>query len=185
MATIKVLVGEERKLFRLPTKIVRRVMPSIVVDLNGIGEEEIQSTLLLPQADPTTFKHLSEWALTADIELPENNGGVDSSIFWSILSNVYILAEDFKVFELKRYVIQTIYASIQEHGYGPNSDIVREVYVRTPIRSGLRRIIIAFFIWQAAEDWWNIDEEAQDEDDWAFQGMPEEFKMDVAIAALE
>lgn len=60
MATIKVLVGEERKLFRLPTKIVRRVMPSIAVDLNGIGEKEIQSTLLLPQADPMTFKHLSE-----------------------------------------------------------------------------------------------------------------------------
>jgi hypothetical protein len=59
------------------------------------------------------------------------------------------------------------------------------VYVSTPIRSDLRRIIIAFFIWQAAEDWWNIDQEAQDEDDWAFKDMPEEFKTEVAIAALE
>jgi hypothetical protein len=124
MANTKVLVREERKPFRLPNKVVSRIMPSIAVDLNGIGEEEIQNTLLLPQADPTTFKHLSEWALSADIELPENNGGVASSIFWSILSNVYILVEDFKVFELKRYVIRRIYASIREDRYGPNSDIV-------------------------------------------------------------
>lgn len=185
MPTIKVLLGRDRKPFDLPMKVVRLTMPSIEAALNGLGEKETHNTLILPQVEPTTFEYMRDWALTTEIELPQNDGGANSSLFWSILTNVYILAEDQKATTLKRYIIDTIYTSIRDNGYGPSSDTIQLIYEKTSGTSGLRRIVIAFFVWQAAEGWWNIDQDANDEADWVFCDMPEAFKTEVAITTFE
>jgi hypothetical protein len=185
MSTVKVLVGKDRKPFDISPNVVRLTMPSIAAALNGLSEEENHNTVLLSQADSTTFEFVIQWALTIEIKLPPNDGGANSALFWSILGKVYILAEELEATKLKRYVIDTCYASIRDNGYGPGSDTIRLIYEKTCSKSGLRRIVIAFFVWQAAEGWWNIDNESKDEDDWAFKDMPECFKTEVAIATLE
>ena len=99
--------------------------------------------------------------------------------------NVYTHAEDLKAVELKQYIIDTIYASIRDAGFGPTCPTIRLIYQKTSNTLGLRRIFIAFFIWQAAEGWWNIDQDINDQDDWTLKDMPEEFKTEIAIATLE
>jgi hypothetical protein len=53
------------------------------------------------------------------------------------LSKVYIVAEDLKSTKLKRYITDTIYASIRDEGYGPTSDAIRSIYETTSPDSGL------------------------------------------------
>jgi hypothetical protein len=185
MQSIKVLVGTDRKVCSLSRKAVRLTMPSIESALSGLGEEETHNTLVLPHVEPTTFEYMREWAISRDIDLPCNDGGTNSSIFWSVLTNVYILAEDMNAIKLKRYIIDTIYASIRDEGYGPNDDTIRLIYRQTSHSSGLRQIVVAFFVWQATEGWWNIDQDTDDKDDWRFRDMPEEFKTEVAVATFE
>jgi hypothetical protein len=166
-------------------KAVRLTMPSIEAALNGLGEEETHNTLVLPQVEPAIFEYMSEWSMAREIDLPCNDGGTNSSISWSVLANVYILAEDLNTTKLKRYIIDAIYASIRDEGYGPNADAIRLIYRRTSHTSGLRQIVVAFFVWQAAEGWWNVDQDTDDKDDWRFNDMPEEFKTEIAVATLE
>lgn len=177
-------MGGQPESFELSVKAVQHAMPSILGDLNNHDKEK-HSILLLPHIDAKTFEFFSEWALTKEIEVPPNDGGVNSSVFWSTLSKVYSLAEELKATALKRYIVDTIYASLRDDGYGPNASTIHFVYGHTSGDSGIRRIIVAFFVWQAAEAWWNVDKSIDDEDDWALEDMPAEFQKEVSIAALE
>jgi hypothetical protein len=85
MPTVKGFVGEFREHFDLSREAVRLAMPSTEIVLNGLGQGDTHNTLLLPQADPAAFEYLREWATTTEIELPHNDGGGNSSLFWSIL----------------------------------------------------------------------------------------------------
>jgi hypothetical protein len=185
MQSIKVLVGPDRNVWSLSRKAVRLIMPSIEAALDGLDEDQSHKTLVLPHVEPTTFEYVRDWSTSREIDLPCNNGGINSSIFWSVLTSVYVLAEELNATKLKHYVIDTIYASIRDEGHGPNADTIRLIYRQTSHTSGLRQIIVAFFVWQAAEGWWNIGQKTQDKDDWQFSDMPEEFKTEVAVATFE
>lgn len=85
--------------------------------------------------------------------------------------------------DLKRYIIKTIYASVRSDRYGPPFEAIHLVCKNTSSSSGIRRIIVAFFVWQAAEGWWIKDKD--DKDNWKFQDMAEGFRSEVAIATFE
>jgi len=128
MQSIKVLVGTDRKVCRLSRKAVRLIMPSMEAAFNELGEAKTHNTLVLPHVQPTTFEYMREWSMSREIDLPCNNGGNNSAIFWSVLTSLYISAEDLNATKLKRYVIDTIYVSIRDEGHGPNADTIRLVY---------------------------------------------------------
>jgi hypothetical protein len=149
-------------------------LPTVKVFVGGSREPFDLSRKAVCLAMPTT-----------EIVLNGLREGDTHNALLSILSRAYILAEDLKSTKLKGYIIDTIYASIRDEGYGPTSDANRLIYETTSPDSGLRRTVIAFFVWQATESWWVIDRRINDKDDWAFQDIPERFKTEVGNATFE
>lgn len=179
---VKVLVGKDRIPFEFSPLTVSHEMPLLaeMIDLDG---EDVCNIVFMPHITPESFGYLEEWTVNKKFQLPPNTGGADSSVFWSILSKAYVAAEAMRATGLKRYVIDTIYSSVRDSGYGPDSEAIRFVYQNTPVTSGMQRIMVAFFVWQAAEGWWM--KEKENEDDWDLKDMPEEFRNEVAVATLE
>jgi hypothetical protein len=169
-------VGPHRTKFILDQEITEKahVLKAANDNLTGTGNSP---QLDLTQVQIVTFERFMQWARIDGTDIPCHSSAAE---FWSTIAELYIFAEWIDCFGLQRYLFEKVLRAVQGSCDGPSKDLLIYVYNNTGETSVIRKLMVAFYVWQASEGWWVV----KNTEDWAFEDTPAEFQFEVSVATL-
>ena len=157
MTTFKVIVGESKEVFYLHKDIFCEVSPFFRAALTGGFQETEDQTLSFPEDDVDTFERFIEWVYTKSFSLASNDTNEELDVHYLTLARIFILADKLQVLSLKNKAILIMFQSAQNAKWLPGCDVLKYIYDKTQEKCGLRRLVVAFYVWKVDYKWYDQD----------------------------
>jgi BTB/POZ domain len=150
-----VVVGESKTFFYLHKDLFCEVSRFFTAGLNGGFREAEDQTLSFPEDDVDIFKRFVQWVYTKSFNLASDDTMGETSVRYFTLTRLYILADKLQVPSLMKKTIQTMYQTVRVARWLPNSKLSNYIYDRTHQKSGLRRLVVAIYVWRRDYKWYD------------------------------
>ena len=152
---VEVVVGNEEVKFAIPTDLISnrsKFFKSACSERWNVDGKPIQ----LADEDPQTFGHYLKCVYENEVKVEDNK--------YIPLVSLYVLADKLGDFRSANIVIDHIMRRSDETNSVPSKSTITAVMERTVEKSPLRRLMIDFYVHEAAETFFQ-DGEEEDEND--------------------
>lgn len=169
------VVGESKELFHVHKDIFCAISPFFKAALSHDFQEAADQTISLPEDDGETFDRLTQWIYTRDFSLPSVDTKEEVIKRYLGLARLFVLADKLQIMSLRNHTISIIYQILRDPEWLPSAEVVLYICSNTRRNCGLRRLLVACYVWKCDPDWFDKDECA------SYLQEVGEFAVDLAI----
>lgn len=155
--TIKVMVGASQDPFHLHKDIFCEVSSFFRAALTGAFREANDQTVSLLEEDLDTFEKFVQWVYTKSFTLASADAPEEMETRYLALARLFVLADKLQVPALRNKTIFIMYQTFDSAKWLPNTTVLNYVYNATQAKCGLRRLLVAVYVWQINHEWYDRD----------------------------
>lgn len=138
---VDILVGPNKKPYRVHKDLLCAKIPYFNAMFNGGFQEATKQAATLPEDNPEVFDLLLEWVYTGRLS-PVSSTNDAPVRDWRVLLELYLLAEKIVLPKLMDCTMSTIVASYEQSRNLPSNDRIERVYQESPPQSLLRKFMV-------------------------------------------
>ncbi len=152
------VVGESKELFYVHKGIFCKISPFFEAALSGSFREFGEQTISFPD----TFEIFVQWVYTKSLSLPSIDTAGETASRYLILARLFVLADKLQVPVLKKESITIMYRSVCCAKWIPKAEVIQYACDQAQRNCGLRRLLVAVYVWRASYTWYDGDGCAND-----------------------
>lgn len=139
---VTIHVGKSRAAFHVHMNHVCRVSPVLKSAFTGKFKETAEKSMDLPENDPDVFELFLQWVYEKTCQLPAGDINEEIDKRYMQLAQLYVLADQLLVIELKNYVIDLYFEITTQTDRLPRPAVVFYVYENSMKGSPLRKLLV-------------------------------------------
>lgn len=172
---VKVYVGKDEKIFFIHRRLLSEASAFMRAELHQAAKASITDEIRLPDQEPDLFNRFTEWLYSGTVDISRMNGEASHDhLVWMIFSKLYLLA---KYLQCPAFGNRVLNAAPYPpcHSSLPPSNVVKMVYDGTSNHCGIRKYLVATYVWMAKESCFKDEKSLE-----CFATLPAEFVLDIA-----
>ena len=171
-------VGPDKAVFQVHEKLLFDVSPVFKAAFSGGFKEASERSMQLPDDDKGSVGRLIQWLYYSKIDLTTPVCDKTSDECYMQLASLNTLAEKYGIYQLKNHIIDELFDIYNSPRYirPPQLSVVAHVYNNTTPASALRKLLVAWNVYDIKLDWYNLESTKN-----GLAGAPHDFVVDLAM----
>lgn len=155
---VTLLVGDKETPFSVHMDMLCEASHFFKSAFMGAGKfaETVERSMKLPKDDSDTVDRMLQWVYFNKFSLDQEAVKTEDNaqITYTQLAALYVAADKYGIVRLKNDIIDILFKiQNRDDAVFPQDDVVIYIYNNTTAVSGLRRLIVAVYVWRVGYPW--------------------------------